>query len=198
MTRAPSLPTRLWLCLLPALLAGCDDDEPPPATPSEASASPREDAPEFRTVAGGVSWTAEEPLVAQRPANEMRDAQYAVRDHPEAVLTVAHFPPQVGGGGGVQENLDRWTGQFREASEPAVARREVNDLPVTTIRLAGTFVGRRGMAAGRPTPRPGYVLHGAIVEGEQGLVFFKLLGPEEAVGLAEDAFERLVASIHPV
>ena len=40
-------------------------------------------------------------------------------------------------------------------------------------------------------------LLGAIVEGEDGLIFFKLTGPEEGVDVAEDAFAELVESIHP-
>jgi hypothetical protein len=186
------------LCL--ALLGGCGDDDDSGASGAEraeaAEARATTAPPRIERLAGGVGWQAEEPFVAVRPDNEMRDAQYEVRDHPEAVLTVAHFPPSEGGGGDVQANLDRWVGQLRNASEPVIERREVHDLPVTTVDVRGTFVGRRGMGGPTP-PQPGYRLLGAIVEGPQGLVFFKLLGPAEAVHLAADAFARLVETIHP-
>ncbi|HJL17488.1 MAG TPA: hypothetical protein RMH99_17595 [Sandaracinaceae bacterium LLY-WYZ-13_1] len=190
----------LGLALLALALLGCGDDEPEPSAATESDDDATEAAdegPAMELIAGGVTWTAEEPFVLTRPDNDMRAAEYEIRDHPGAVLTVAHFPMSEGGGGDVQENVDRWTGQFEDASEPRVERREVQDLPVTTVDVRGTFVGRRGMGTRSP-PRPGWRLLGAIVEGEQGLVFFKLLGPEDGVGIAADAFERLVASIHPV
>jgi len=182
-----------------ALLLGCGgEEEREPARPNRADdgAEPASEGPELRPLAGGVSWQAEEPFAYTRPDNEMRAAQYEVRDHPAAVLTVSHFPPSEGGGGDVRANVDRWVGQFEDASEPEVETREINDLPVTTVDVRGTFVGRQGMSSRAP-PRPGHRLLGAIVEGERGLVFFKLLGPDDAVTLAEDAFDRLVETIHP-
>jgi hypothetical protein len=37
---------------------------------------------------------------------------------------------------------------------------------------------------------------GAIVEGPDGLVFFKLMGPADVIGAAADAFDETIASIH--
>lgn len=186
---------RLLFALVFITLAACGDDDGPPAETRQERAAPSE-APQFRPIAGGVGWRAEEPFVADRPDNELRSFEYTVRDHPGALLTVSHFPPSEGGGGDVRANVDRWVGQFQDAGEPAIAEREINDLPVTTVDVRGTFVGRRGMG-GPAGPQPGWRMLGAIVEGEQGLVFFKLLGPEDAVTIAADAFERLVESIHP-
>lgn len=187
----------LALLIASLLFVACGDDEAetPSADSTDEAPEPTE-GPQFRPIAGGVSWRVEEPFVADRPDNELRSFEYTVRDHPGALLTVSYFPPAEGGGGDVRENVDRWVGQFQDVSEPEVAEREINDLPVTTVDVRGTFVGRRGMG-GPATPRPDWRLLGAIVEGEQGLVFFKLLGPEDGVTIAEDAFERLVETIHP-
>ena len=89
----------------------------------------------------------------------------------------------------------RATARF-EGGAPEIARREINDLPVATLDVRGTFIGRLGNAS-RAASEDGWRMLGAIVEGERGLVFFKLIGPEDAIDLAEPAFQRLVDSIHP-
>lgn len=163
---------------------------------SRGSSGGTDEAPVFQPIAGGVEWTAEEPFVYERPANEMRDAQYSVRGANGAVLTVSHFGAEEGGGGDVAENVNRWTGQFRDPTSREVERRRINDLWVTTVNVSGTFVGRQGMGGAAP-PRAGWRMRGAIVESPEGLVFFKLLGPGAGLDLAGDAFDELVASIHP-
>ncbi len=170
------------------------------ASPTHEPAAPPADGEE-RGIAGGLSWRADEPLVYRRPSNPMRAAEYGVRDSADAELTVFHFPSGEGGGGDVQSNITRWVGQFtqpdgRPSAEVAqIAHREVNGMRVTTVDVTGTFAGRMGMGAGG-APRESWRMLGAIVEGPEGHVFFKLIGPEAGVGDAADAFEGLVASIH--
>ena len=185
-----------YLFALALLVVACGEDRP-------ASGPSRDDVsddsiPTFVPIAGGVGWSVEEPFVRARPDNDMRDAQYTVQGVQHVVLTVSHFDPEVGGGGEVQRNVNRWVGQFeRPAGDaPTIEEREINDLDVTTVDVEGTFVGRQGMGPGGP-PREGWRLLGAIVEGPEGLVFFKLLGPADAVSTALEGFDRLVRSIHP-
>ncbi|UJR81281.1 hypothetical protein [Sandaracinus amylolyticus] len=165
-------------------------------TPSEAPAQP-----EFEDAAGGLAWRAEEPLISRRPSSPMRAAEYAVRDHEGAELTVFHFGRDQGGG--VDENVARWVDQFeqpdgRPSREVAVIERaEVNGIRVTRVQVAGAFAGMRGMGGGGGAAQPGYRLLGAIAEGPDGMVFFKLTGPEAAVQDASGAFESLIASLHP-
>ncbi|MGE0784416.1 MAG: hypothetical protein AB7S26_01920 [Sandaracinaceae bacterium] len=173
---------------------------------SSRSSSGHTTAPDPETpvyMAGGVGWEAEEPLVYEQPDNDMRAAQYTVRGHDDAVLTVSSFEPHVGGGGDVQENLDRWLGQMeapggmssREAANITTMTR--NDLSITRVDLRGTFVGRRGMSDDMEA-HPGWRLLGAIVEGgPEGLVFFKMTGPDDGVTAAEEAFDHMLDSVHP-
>lgn len=197
--RAPALATlprmRLTILLLAIpLLVACGDDE----ASGGGSGSAEEASPTFQPIAGGVGWSAEPPLMRTRPANDMREAQYDVTGHPGTSLAISHFDPEVGGGGDVEANVERWVHQFQQpdGSEARVTQRTVNDLRVTTVDVHGTFVGRQGMGTGAP-PRADWRMLGAIAEGSEGLVFFKLLGPEAGVTAAEQAFEELVRSIHP-
>ncbi|MDQ3035785.1 MAG: hypothetical protein M3Y87_25505 [Myxococcota bacterium] len=169
----------------------------PTAPEGEAAAA---EGPTFEEAAGGLAWHAEEPLVSRRPSSSMRAAEYVVRDSPESELTVFYFGRDQGGG--VDENIDRWVGQFEQpdgrASRDAaqIERIEVQGMPVTTVEVSGAFAGMRGMGGGGEA-RPGYRMLGAIAEGPEGMVFFKLTGPAEAVDSAETAFRGLVQSLHP-
>jgi hypothetical protein len=53
------------------------------------------------------------------------------------------------------------------------------------------------MMGGPVTPRPGWRLLGAIVEGgPEGAVFFKLTGPARTVAAAQKDFRKLLQSVH--
>jgi hypothetical protein len=65
---------------------------------------------------------------------------------------------------------------------------------VTTVDVAGTYAS--GMMMGPATPKPGWRLLGAIVEGgPEGAVFFKLTGPARTVAAAQKDFRRLLQSL---
>jgi hypothetical protein len=107
-------------------------------------------------------------------------------------------------GGGVQANLDRWVGQFElpgggDPTEKAkTSKQTINGLTVTTIDLLGTYKGG-GVAMGQAsTPKTGYRLLGAIVEGQSGPgseVFFKMTGPVKTMAVAEKEFQTLLKSL---
>lgn len=175
-----------------SLACGDDDDAPARSAPV-----PETDERSFEGIAGGVRWEAEAPLIERRTTHEMRNAEYVVDGHPDAVLAVSHFGREQGGGGAVRPNVDRWLMQIRPGNvEPRVERREVNGLFVTIVDARGAFVGMDGQTGG--PAHPDWRLLGAIVEGPEGLVFFKLTGPEAAVDQADAAFEELLQSIHPI
>lgn len=195
----PRAMKRLVLALGVLLSVGCSCSRGPSGSgpTSAASEAPRREA---APTAGGLTWDAPAPLVARAPDNAMRAAEYEVREHPEARLAVFYFG--AGQGGDVQSNIDRWLGQLsqpdgRPTSEVArVEPRTVNGMRVTTVDATGTFVGRLGMGDDAPA-RPGWRVLGAIVEGPEGPVFFKLTGPEVGVETAAAAFDRLVESVRP-
>lgn len=176
-------------------------EEAAATTPAAETEPTTAEGPTFEEAAGGLAWRAEEPLVSRRPSSSMRAAEYVVRDSPDAELTVFYFGRDQGGG--VDENIERWVGQFEQPDGRAsrdvarIERIEVQGMPVTTVEVAGAFAGMRGMGGGGAGARPGYRMLGAIAEGPEGMVFFKLTGPAEAVDSAETAFRALVQSIHP-
>ncbi len=151
--------------------------------------------------AGGLSWTApaEWSVQDERP---MRVVTYSIPaakgDAEAAELAVFYFGQ--GQGGGVDANVQRWVNQF-QMPEGASAEKDTKTkkeklagLPVTTVDVKGTYNGG-GPMMGPATPKPGYRLLGAIIEGPQGAVFFKLTGPEKTVAAAEKPFRKMLAGM---
>ncbi len=152
--------------------------------------------------AGGLTWTAPKEWEAQG-ARPMRVATYRVApakgDTEAGELAIFYFGP--GQGGGVDANVKRWVGQFQKADGAAVSEKDtktkketVNGLPVTTVDVKGTYTGG-GPMMGPSTPKPGFRLLGAIVEGPEGAVFFKFTGPEKTVAGAEKSFRKMLETM---
>ena len=97
-----------------------------------------------------------------------------------------------GQGGSTQANIDRWKGQFQGEPKVETKSMKYGDTVVTIIHATGTYLD--GPPFGQKTPRDGYALLGAIVEGKTAPVFLKMTGPDAAVKAATAAFEKLVAS----
>lgn len=207
------------LAVLLALALGCDrgpepppvDEEPAEATPTPEPTNPHAERPAPGHGAGGpagraptvdqnapqlagVRWQAGDPLTWRAPTRPMRNAEYFIGEGAdEAVLTIFHFP---GMGGSIEENVERWTGQFRDGEDAEVETKTIGGLEVTTIDVSGTFASSMGMGGGEPLSDTR--LLGAIVQAPDGPVFFKLLGPRGTVTEAEDAFAALVQSLEAV
>ena len=75
--------------------------------------------------------------------------------------------------------------------------RTVGALKVTSVDLSGTY-SPTPMRAGAPAAsQPGTRMLAAVVEGEGGPWFFRLVGPAGIVGGAKAEFEKLVLSLEP-
>lgn len=151
--------------------------------------------------AGGITWKAPKEWKAQ-PARPMRAATYLLPsvgggEAPE--LAVFYFGKNQGGT--VEANIERWAAQFDAAegaprTPPKISKSKVNGLALTRVETRGIYNAAMGPMGPR-TAKPGFRLLGAIVEGPEGPVFFKLTGPEKGVRAAEKAFEKMLGSVAP-
>ena len=151
--------------------------------------------------AAGVSWTVP-PRWEVQPPRMMRVATYLVPaaggDEEPGECAVFFFGQ--GQGGSVDLNLQRWRDQFETESggppSPAERKSTINDLAVTTVSLAGTYLASMGpMFQSGAVKKPGYRMLGAIVEAPEGNVFLKLTGPEKTVLGAESEFQAILNSL---
>ena len=151
--------------------------------------------PALADSAGGISWTPPATWKADAP-RQMRAATYLVApakgDTDSGECGVFYFGE--GQGGGVDANIDRWVGQFEGAKAPLRKKEKLGAFEVTTVEVDGTFASSMGGPMGPKTPKPGFKLLGAIVEGPKGNVFFKFTGPAKTVEAARGDFLKMLKS----
>ncbi len=144
----------------------------------------------------GIAWTVPGRW-ADQGGSAMRLATYVFNGphDTQAQCAVYYFGP--GQGGSVQANLERWQGEFKDAKQDAPRIIDAPGARVTLLSLRGTYMAHVGMVGpGSSTEMPGWALLGAIAEGPNGSVFFKLTGPQAAVRAAATDFETMLKSIH--
>ena len=66
---------------------------------------------------------------------------------------------------------------------------------MTTVDVSRTFKGGGPMMGNTSAPKSGYRMLGAIVEGPEGNVFFKLTGPAKTIAAAQDEFQAMLKSL---
>ena len=129
---------------------------------------------------------------ASPPSSSMRKAQFAAPGNSGQAAEVVFFYFGTGGAGGVKANIDRWMGQFKNAENKKVEGKTVGGTKLTYARATGTFMS--GRPFGPKTPKEGYALLGAIIEGKQGAIFVKMTGPEAALKANSDKMKAMVES----
>ncbi|MCA1580680.1 MAG: hypothetical protein LC796_04665 [Acidobacteria bacterium] len=145
--------------------------------------------------AGGVRWLVPAGWTAQ-PPRQMRAATYSIpakAGGEPGECGVFYFGQRQGGS--ASENIERWGTQFEGAPPPATAVETVDGMRVHRAQTSGTYLSPGGPMMQSQGKKPGYRLMGAIVEGPQGLVFFKCTGPAAAISAAQPAFDSLVRSL---
>ena len=154
-----------------------------------------------RNEAAGLRFTVPSRWARVPAPSDVRAAQWRIPhaegDADDAELVLFYFGK--GKGGGAQENLDRWYGQFsqpdgRPSRDAAVVTiRTVNGLRVTSVDLSGSY--RAQMGGGDAAPKPGSRMLAAVVEGEEGPWFLKATGGAATIGQAKPDFDALLASL---
>ena len=169
-----------------------------PTMPNDETGAPAAGAPSDP----GIAWQAPASWSDEGP-REMRVASYSVlgKNGGGAECAVYYFGP--GQGGTPDANIERWLGEFENPQNPQRTSSTVHGLRVTRARIRGAYRSHGGgMGAdmggnphGGETAQADQELMGAIVEGPQGLVFFKLTGPHATVDAAAPDFDRMIASL---
>ena len=140
-----------------------------------------------------VTWKVPEKWRTVPNPSTMRIATYRVPAAPgaeEAEMSVARA------GGSVDDNIERWVGQFQEAAKETRTVKKVHGVKLTIVELGGTYLGG-GAMGGASASHAGWALLAAIVESAGSPYFFKLTGPAATVRGARPAFDALVESVVP-
>jgi hypothetical protein len=178
------------------IIAGCGREESKTDSEEAVATSGSESG-------GGLTWDIPAAWTAG-PEKPMRLTTYIIGpaegDSDSAECAVFYFGPTYGGG--VDENMQRWAGQFEQPDggdsmgEANIETESRDDIKITTIDLTGTYLvsGAMMQVTGK---KENYRLLGAIVEGPQGTVFFKMTGPEKTMESAKAGFDAMLKSIKP-
>jgi len=140
-----------------------------------------------------VPWDAPERWKLE-PGRAMRLATYrvpAASGDDAAECAIYYFGP--GQGGDVRSNFERWAGEFEGGAKLESSRFDAGGMKVDRARAHGTWMPHVD-GADPAMPARDFTLLGAIVEGPNGAIFVKLIGPSPVVDAAAPEFDRLLHS----
>jgi hypothetical protein len=158
----------------------------------------------FPIAQGAFALEAPEGWQRVQPKSGIVETEFSIPsegpDMPAGRMTV------MGAGGDVQQNIDRWYGQFSQPDGAATKDKAVTKTlklagcTVTMVDVAGTYKDTPGgpFAGGKTIERPGYRMLAAIVETpDDGKYFLKFYGPAATVTKHVDGFRKMVEGIVP-
>jgi hypothetical protein len=147
-----------------------------------------------------LSWDVPEGWIDVPPTSTMRRAQYRVPgDAGDGECIVFYFGPGQGGDAG--SNAMRWARQFEQpdgrpsADVLQLSQLEGTRVPVQIVEVTGTYDGGMTMTDAPTEKKAGYMLLGAIAEGNDAPWFFKFTGPEATVRAERESFVRMMESL---
>ncbi len=149
------------------------------------------------SASGEIAYTPAVGWIQEQPRTSMRIDQFRLPgegNSEDAELAVFVFP---GSGGGVQANIDRWIGQFKQsdgsssADKSEIKKSTSNGLPVTLVYVTGTYLrgAMGGPMSGNAEELPEFAMIAAIVETSSDPWFFKAIGPQTTIDHWRPAFE---------
>lgn len=186
-------------------LGACSSNSDTPRSQQQRSDPPQELSGEAGTAfsAAGFEFRAPEGWVPIPLANDMRKASFEygplANDSEKAELHCYYFG--VDQGGGVEANIQRWIGQVTMA-EGEEAEREsfsASGYPVHLVSASGSYARSiGGPMSGKTESMAGWRLVGAVLEGAQGNLFFRLTGPEATVRAMEPGMRTMLEQLNKV
>jgi len=168
-----------------------------------AETKPAAEAKSAGLAVGGLTFKAAAPWQVKKEPRKMSAGGLTMPGKEKAAGIEADFYHfGVGGGGGVEANVQRWQKQFEpdddgKLPEPKHEEVIIGGRKVLFVTFKGTFLSGSVMDAKR-TPRPGYTMTGVIIPSEEtGDIFIKISGPDAAMAASQEAIKKLVGTALP-
>lgn len=132
----------------------------------------------------------------QPPANKLRLAQFEVPAHGDDKEAAEISAFNFGGGNTVEDNVERWKGQFLPAQRQfSMEQGKIKLGDYVLVELAGTYKKPTGPPfQRRTTPMPGAKMLVTMISTEQGTYFIKLVGPNDTVTAAAADFRKSIGA----
>ncbi len=148
----------------------------------------------------GLEFTIPTGWLQETPSSAMRRAQFRLPrvtdDAEDAELAVYNRI-----GGTVEQNIERWIGQFTQPDGAPTKGQEqtkdfrVNELAVTLLYVSGIYNTRGATMTGSLVKKPDFSLLAAIVTTPAGAYYFKAVGPRKTLQSWARSFDELTQSL---
>ncbi|MBS0208597.1 MAG: hypothetical protein JSS27_06540 [Planctomycetes bacterium] len=158
------------------------------------------------TLADGVAkLTVPEGWKATQPKSRIIEYEFEIA--PVEGDSAAGRTTVMGAGGSIDDNINRWYGQFNQADgsstkdKAKLDKRTVSGQEVVVVDVSGTYMDRPGpFAPGPAIERPNYRMLAAIISLKKdgkpaGNYFIKFYGPQATVAKHEAAFLKMIDSL---
>jgi len=150
--------------------------------------------------AASIAYDVPEGWKSATPSSSMRFAEWELPAEGSASAEVVIFFFGEGQGGGVDANLARWYSQIEQPDgsstkdKAKLHKRMVSDFEVTMVDMTGTYVASVRPGASERQNRPDHRMIAAVVEGDGGPWYLRVLGPEATVTKWEPSLIAFVSS----
>jgi hypothetical protein len=194
----------MTVILAAGLVAGCSTDNSDSGGTEgqqESSATPAMTYTPAETSAqvAGITFHPDVNWIDNGPSG-MRAADYMLApqgdDQEPASLAVFYFGPS--SGGGVEANLQRWIGQVSipAGENPRQTEIDINGMKAHLLEVHGTYnQSMGGPMSSQTEAKEGYSMYTAVLETDQGNVFFKLTGPAATATAMNKQFTEMLKAI---
>ena len=152
-----------------------------------------EQTPVVSLAEGHILLAAPAGWVRQEPRTRIIDAEFsapaAEGDQADGRITV------MAAGGSIQQNLDRWVGQFTQTERNQTDKLQIAGREVRRLDLIGTYKDQKSPFA-PAVMRENYRVLGAIIPTqEHGNYYIKFSGPKATVAKHEPTFQKFLESL---
>jgi hypothetical protein len=174
-----------------------------PHAPASASTAPKtlDKLPDGRLALGPFSVAAPADWTIKPVTSSMRAADFLLPAKPgaDAELIVYYFGTS--GAGSVDDNLDRWLGQFQQPDgkksrdAAKIEKTQFAGQDATFVSVTGRFVAQAMPGATEAVDKQDQALLAAIVGSPSGPYYFKLVGAKSTVDANAAAFRAMLGSL---
>jgi hypothetical protein len=192
------LPPAVAPATAPAPSEGSAAPNPHASVPEPTAPKALEPLADGRLGLGPFSLVAPKDWTAKPVTSNMRAADFTLPGG-DAELVVYYFGDH--GAGSVDDNLDRWLGQFAQADGKKsrdVAKIEKTKFAgqdATYVSVGGHFQAQAMPGATQAVDTPNAALLAAIIDSPSGPYYFKLVGAKPTVDAQTAAFRAMLESL---
>ena len=101
-------------------------------------------------------------------------------------------------GGTIDNNLERWSGQFGYQlldENVRLTNETINGIDFHIISILGTYTNTMAFSPNASKPKNNYRLLGAIASTSDGLYYFKMTGPNDIINKEIEEFSYFIQSL---